>query len=227
MSLATDLSIRDQQVLSSLFINSTNEPRDAPPAAGLVDVDLPPDNRYSLTTINQLVEQEKNAIKFVDSKQYIHAMHIFNEIVCKYPNYASAYNNRAQLKRILNTGNGYNGSSNMEKKQPDNQIVQSVITDLKRAIELCHESNKVSKMQGTVLCQAYSQLGAVYLEQAKSENADGDRWVLEELASEALYNAGLYGNEVAKSLGTKINPYARLCGNIVKDALVREYSSVK
>ena len=44
----------------------------------------------------------------------------------------------------------------------------------------------------------------------------------EELASRDFGVAGRYGHKTAQSLAVKTNPYAKLCGQIVKEALQRE-----
>ncbi|RAO69875.1 uncharacterized protein BHQ10_005887 [Talaromyces amestolkiae] len=45
---------------------------------------------------------------------------------------------------------------------------------------------------------------------------------LEEMASQDFFEAGRYGNEVAKQLSVGTNPYAKMCGAIVKEALKKE-----
>jgi len=45
---------------------------------------------------------------------------------------------------------------------------------------------------------------------------------LEEAASRELGLGGRYGNETARQLAVKTNPYAKLCGSIVREALTKE-----
>jgi hypothetical protein len=47
---------------------------------------------------------------------------------------------------------------------------------------------------------------------------------LEEAASGELALGGRYGNETARQLAVKTNPYAKLCGAVVKEALTKEIS---
>ncbi len=47
---------------------------------------------------------------------------------------------------------------------------------------------------------------------------------LEEAASRELGIGGRYGNETARQLAVKTNPYAKLCGSIVREALTKEIS---
>jgi hypothetical protein len=53
---------------------------------------------------------------------------------------------------------------------------------------------------------------------------DLDAEQLEEVASHDFASGGRYGNETAKQLAVKLNPYAKLCGNIVKEAMQKEIS---
>jgi tetratricopeptide (TPR) repeat protein len=219
MSLAgTDLSVKDQKVLSAIFgggeeVNNNNNPR------VVVDVGLPPDRHVTdLARVEEHVRREKEAIKLVEEKkEYGLAKQLIDEIILHDPMYASAYNNRAQLLRM--------------KEDAD---TDGVMKDLQRAIELAQPETdtnyeiRVSKMQGTILCQAYTQLGGIYLALAERAKADGkDYWTLEEKASQSLFYAGMFGNETARALAAKVNPYAKLCGNMVKEALERECSLIQ
>lgn len=210
MSLATGLSTKDQKVLNAIF-GSEDDAISHPHPKVIVDMSLPPDR--NIQSIEKYVDQEKEAIEIVENNgDYIDALNIFDNIINEEPQYASAYNNRAQLRRLNGDESG-------------------ALDDLKKAIELAQppitqaegEKIRVSKMQGTILSQTYSQLGGIYLklaEQAKKDNRD--YWEYEERASESLFYAGMFGNETARAVAVKINPYAKLCGNMVREALERE-----
>jgi hypothetical protein len=45
---------------------------------------------------------------------------------------------------------------------------------------------------------------------------------LEEMASRDFFFGGRYGNKVAQQLAVQTNPYAKMCGAIVKEALRKE-----
>ena len=49
-----------------------------------------------------------------------------------------------------------------------------------------------------------------------------DRMRFEEEGSRCFFMAGVYGSEVGKAMAVAANPYARLCGSIVKEAMRRE-----
>jgi len=45
----------------------------------------------------------------------------------------------------------------------------------------------------------------------------------EDAASRDFVMGGRYGNEVAKALAVSSNPTAKLCGDMVREAMKREY----
>jgi hypothetical protein len=45
---------------------------------------------------------------------------------------------------------------------------------------------------------------------------------LEEMASRDFFFGGRYGNKVAQQLSVQTNPYAKMCGAIVKEAMRKE-----
>jgi hypothetical protein len=50
---------------------------------------------------------------------------------------------------------------------------------------------------------------------------------LEELASKDFAAAAKYGDEVAREMSVRTNPYAKMCGAIVRNALKEEMSGEK
>ena len=48
--------------------------------------------------------------------------------------------------------------------------------------------------------------------------------VFEEAASRDFMMAGRYGNEIGKGLAVSTNPTAKLCGEMVKEAMRKEYA---
>ncbi|KAK5167105.1 uncharacterized protein LTR77_007835 [Saxophila tyrrhenica] len=172
---------------------------------------------------------------------YRSALAILEGVADNNPLYASVLNNRAQLRRW------YWGDRNLlvqRKKAPQPQrrtAGEATVKDLRSSISLAspdRPTDAVSPKQGRLLAQAYTQLGAVYHAAAKDVGAvssDGEKvelsscaddpvsWTqerFEEEASRCFYLGGLYGNEVAKALAVHTNPQAKLCGNIVKEAML-------
>lgn len=218
MSSATQLSTHDQVVLSKLLNpGELEEPAPSRPKIQ-VNAQLPPDQHVSVELVEKFVEIEKEVVISVEKDDSVEnvtrGIERLKDIIVEAPKYASVYNNVAQLERILQQkGTGEAWSS-----------TQSIIANLQRAIKLAGpEQMIISKMQATVLQQAYAQMGQVYMDE-KKKKADGgeDSWADEEKASDCFRRAGEYGSKIAAELAVKVNPYARLCGNIVREALIEE-----
>jgi hypothetical protein len=116
----------------------------------------------------------------------------------------------------------------------------SILTDLSTAISLLTPRTPfapISPPAARTLSQAHTQLGALYHLTAKrlatkdaSLRIDQSRreaqWHVvdfEENASREFMLGGRYGNEVAKALAVSANPTAKLCGEMVKEAMRKEY----
>jgi hypothetical protein len=140
----------------------------------------------------------------------------------------------------------YSGSSphHQQQQQQLASVVQT-LTDLATAIELASPrspSAAVSPHQAKILASAWTQRGAVFLSVARGLKRAGletlpsvalaasvedrveewtgwDRMRFEEEVSRCFYVAGLYGSEVGRAMAVMANPYARLCGAIVKEAI--------
>jgi hypothetical protein len=101
MSSATQLSVHDQQVFAAIFGGGEAVP--GPAKRIEVDVNLRPDQHVDTGVVAFLVEREKKAIQAIeassgDKARYGLALGELDSIIAEYPDYASAYNNRAQLR---------------------------------------------------------------------------------------------------------------------------------
>ena len=250
---SSKLSQADSKVLSQVFDPGSGPAR----AEVLVDPTLPSDRQISDSALLlELKSREKDAVRLIEQYEnssiktsqaketaYRSALEILDRIIDDQPSYASARNNRAQLRRWRY------GDRNMLCRQitvgkGQSEAGSAALRDLEKAISLAspgRPQDPVSPSQGKLLAQAYTQLGALYLgtakdlevvevESAKLEIdvglADWTKDRFEEEASRAFYLGGLYGNEVAKALAVHTNPHAKLCGNIVKEAMRKEFAAV-
>ncbi|EEA28384.1 hypothetical protein TMatcc_003285 [Talaromyces marneffei ATCC 18224] len=130
-------------------------------------------------------------------------------------------------------------------------LATKLLSDLSKAISLASpvptgangDSTNVSSAQHRLLSNTHMHRGYLLLkagkickEEEKDTNETGNqerggpnqllgitsRDQLEEMASQDFFEAGRYGNEVAKQLSVGTNPYAKMCGAIVKEALKKE-----
>ena len=115
-----------------------------------------------------------------------------------------------------------------------------LFTDLAAAISLClptssptsttspTASAQVSPYAARILRTALSHRAYLYLKAAEAHAAwDGAEGAeLEERASVDFAGAARYGDEVAREMSVRTNPYARACGGIVREALRGEKGGV-
>lgn len=170
----------------------------------------------------------------------------FDALIADYPKYASARNNRAQImRRLYGDAMLLNWTTTMPMPlvtNPDrDEKIQSATTalkDLETSIALLTPESFRSSMSPTAaktLSLAHTQRAAIYLKTSKflqdreldmDESRRESRWKrfnFEEAASHDLAFGGRYGNEVAKGLAVSVNPTAKLCGQIVREAMKKEY----
>ena len=123
-------------------------------------------------------------------------------------------------------------------------VARKVLQDLNSGIDLLAPKTPftaVSPTQAKTLSQLYTQRGQIYFAAAKklgmasgnvkaefrdSKNTKEGLWSkmdFEENASVDFLTGGRYGNDLAKAVAVQINPMAKLCGGIVKEAMMREY----
>ncbi|KIY01036.1 uncharacterized protein Z520_03702 [Fonsecaea multimorphosa CBS 102226] len=224
---ASKLSANDSSVLSALF-----DPESS--LSSTVQVDNSTLEDQSPSSLKRLGEQERLALKSINQEQpqlsdIEHSIAQLTEIITVDPSYASAWNNRAQARRMLVR----------DDDLPRNPgIVAEIFQDLAQAIALSTPTGPKATLSGSdakVLASAHTHRGYLLLLASKSEdnremlaavphvNALSTE-MLEEAASRELVIGGRYGNETARQLAVKTNPYAKLCGSIVREALAKEIS---
>jgi hypothetical protein len=248
MAQVASLTTNDLKILDAVF-----DPESAPEAPKIdVNPILPSDPQIrNLSLLTALRAQELSAIRLVEAYNpskdsparkhttYLEALHILSGLIADHPTYASAYNNRAQLRRwrygdrgvLVHAANAKEADSEMGRC-----AAEDAIWDLDLVISLASPApavNAVSPSQGKLLAQAWTQRAAIFWGAAKDLEGGGvvmagskwelwDRTRFEEEGSRCFFMAGLFGSPVGKAMAVVANPHARLCGNIVKEAMRRE-----
>jgi len=224
------LSANDKRVLNALF-----DPETLPSSvakskdASAIDTSLPPHPTIRSDKLNELESQQQNIIREIDVQSTLEAIDLaiskLNETISQWPNYGSAYTNRAQLHRLK-----------IESTLPsDSHIftapeaaIQPLFTDLARAIHLSLPASSptapVSPYAARTLRTAYTHRAYLYLKAVETgtELQGLAKSELEELASKDFAAAARYGDEVAREMSVRTNPYAKMCGAIVRNALMEE-----
>lgn len=226
MASATQLSLNDNAVLGALFdpesslSNSTQVSDNAPSTIGRAKLQvIQEDERQALLLLNH--DQPSRAdVRCAITK--------LDNIISENPTYASAWNNRAQTRRMM---------YEIEQLYAEIEELKLVMRDLSQAIDLATPRNPlatVSPLDANVLASAHTHRGYLLYTASKSErltksvtsSIEGlsglDKDALEEMASREFTLGGRYGNDTARQLAVRTNPYAKLCGSIVKEAMQKE-----
>lgn len=221
------LSTNDSSVLSALFDPESSLSRNA-----LIKDSLP--DGTNLENLKYLQRCELDALVPINgespSADEIEAsISKLTGIIDTNPDYASAWANRAQARRMLFRD---------EELPSHAATVQRILEDLSQAIKLATPENTtrpLSSSYARVLASAHTHRGYLLLLASKSDThqqmlncTPGLEMLsseqLEEAASREFALGGRYGNDAAKQIAVKTNPYAKLCGSIVKEALTKEIS---
>lgn len=160
--------------------------------------------------------------------------------------YASGRNNRAQATRRL-YGDGMLVAGVDPTERPliaadgaeKLQMASQALSDLDGCISLLSpkiHQPRLSPHAAKTLSLAYTQRAAIYLQTSKLLARGGELAIdaerreaswkkldFEEAASTDFALGGKYGNEIAKGLAVSTNPTAKLCGQIVREAMKKEY----
>lgn len=246
---ATTLSKTDARILACVF-----DPESVQASQSVaVDPSLPEDNHISdREVLQRIATRQQDAIRLIEQfekderttdsskeKTYKAALAILDDLIAEYPNYAAAWNDRAQLLRWRygdhNTICQDPSDIDKERAEMGSQAVKDLRTALRSAAPARPE-DPVSPKQGRLLAQSYTQLGALLL--AASKDLDNQEYAVvsagfedwtklrfEDEASRAFFLGGEYGNEVARALAVHTNPHAKLCGSVVEEAIRREIAA--
>jgi hypothetical protein len=143
-------------------------------------------------------------------------------LIIDHPTHASLYNNRAQALRLLH------GS---DLTIPD-AAASGIYDDLCRTIDIA--TGLRPETQDGVLGKAYSQRGYLLLKTARSLRQGARGGLLphalvgcsademERQAEDDFKAAAGWGDEAARVMVVKMNPVRKLCGEIVREAMVRD-----
>ncbi|KAF2129080.1 hypothetical protein P153DRAFT_357542 [Dothidotthia symphoricarpi CBS 119687] len=230
----TSLTANDARILNALFDpetlpSSVAKSKDASSidASLLSHPNIPSSQLSTLETKqNDIVRQVSNTSRVTEIDLSISEM---DRIIETYPNYPSVYVNRAMLRR-LRLESSLGSSQSIFSASISN--VEPLFTDLARAIHLSLpslSSAPVSPYQARILRTAYSHRAYLYLKAAETgtELQGLGKNELEELASKDFAAAARYGDEVAREMSVRTNPYAKMCGAIVRNALAEERKGEK
>lgn len=193
--------------------------------------------------IRKLQSDETPSLETVQS-----SLDELDTLINQYPTYPSAYTNRAQVLRILVDRQYNQRSPGDTQKSTDDALFTPeaadlstrIFADLGKGITLATPSSPadpLSAVQSRLLADAHTHRGYLLLKAARVKKNQGEEKnmevgperlrglgadQLEEMASRDFFLGGRYGNKVAQQLAVQTNPYAKMCGAIVKEAMRKE-----
>lgn len=234
----TNLSANDARILNALFDPETlpSSVAQQKDTSSSIDSSLPAHPSIPGPQITSLEHQQSDIISRISSTSSIAeidaAIAELNGVIEQYPEYAGAWVNRAMVRRMkmeiaLEEGKNIFTTAT-ETSEPD---IETVFSDLAQAIQLSlpppsasSASQPVSAHAAKVLRTACSHRAYLYLKAVESETRlhGLTRSELEESASKDFAVAARYGDEVAREMSVRTNPYKKMCGVIVRDALREE-----
>lgn len=180
------------------------------------------------------------------------ALEELNALLEQYPTYPPAYTNRAQTLRLLADLKYNQRHAEAEFQSTESNTDEALFTpeaadlssrisaDLGKAITLAtpaSPADPISSVQARLLADAHTHRGYLLLKAARVKKTRSEGEVesvgperlrghsadrLEEMASRDFFFGGRYGNKVAQQLAVQTNPYAKMCGAIVKEAMRKE-----
>jgi hypothetical protein len=232
----TTLSANDKRILNALF-----DPETLPSSVAsakeksAIDASLPAHPTIPSSELSALESRQNDLVRLAASAKPDALEHIqkeLDEIINQHGNYPSAYLNRAMVRRLeieaaLESSSASSSSSSKSVYDAPEADVSELFKDLTKAIHLAlpeAPATVVSPYQARILRTAHSHRAYLYLKAAET----GVSWKgkgkteLEELASSDFAAAARYGDEVAREMSVRTNPYAKMCGAIVRNALAKE-----
>lgn len=228
--MMANLSTNDSRVLGALF-----DPESSP--SGAVQINLGVDTLPGISSEDCQILKSKQAailrplnVREPQTEQIQEAIESISALIGRHPQYAPAYIDRAQIMRL---------SLPMEDLFTPGRESESraLLEDLQKGIGLASPASPqepVSGLQSRILAAAHTHRGLLLLRIADLRRqgvvvhgvSDGlanmDPNDVEGLASKDFFRGGRYGNRVAQQLSVKTNPYAKMCGAIVKEAIQKE-----
>lgn len=170
-----------------------------------------------------------------------------SKLISVNPSYASARNNRAQANRrlfgdgMLVVGVELSDSPLIAESDAEERLSAGsrTLSDLDTCISLLTPTGpqpRLSRQAAKTLSSAHTQRAAIYHQTSKMlaeggvldvepgrKEATWQKIDFEEAASRDFALGGRYGNEIAKGLAVSTNPTAKLCGQMVREAMKKEY----
>lgn len=217
-----------------------------PSAVRVPEDELATLQRRETEIISKLQASEKSTIDTVRS-----ALDELNTLVDQHPSYPPVYTNRAQVLRLLVDPQHSQQSVPVDPQSESaedtlftpqaSELSSRIFADLGQAISLAtpaSPADPVSSVQARLLADTHTHRGYLLLKAARIRKTQVVGWdardggpaslrgleadKLEEMASHDFFMGGRFGNKISQQLAVQTNPYAKMCGAIVQEAMRKE-----
>ena len=235
------LTKNDEATLLALFNSKGLD--SPPPCAPTTAPAASPLPGFGANEFQRLQQSEQDAISKLNIavpfiKDIIETIVKLTRLIESHPNYAPAYLDRAQALRLQLDA----VADQILSDTDPSSLVSMIFSDLSTCIKLLTPdpsttAQALSQRQRSLLAKAYTHRGYLYLRLARlsaswttilpspslaSGISSMSKDQLEELASADLAMGGKYGNKLAEKAGVATNPYAKMCGAIVRGMMEKE-----
>jgi hypothetical protein len=218
----------------------------------LVDPTIPPSLPHTSSNLLQTLQSAELAaiqplnVPTPPTSLIQRALAQLTDLITTHPTYASAYNNRAQTLRLLVGDDLYSEEVQRSSLWSDlcEAIALATPTAMGARVSTLQGSvlSAAHAQRGHLLWEAAKGSGdnsgletatTGGGEERRKRMGNGEQFLpetlrgvgrarLEEMASMDFEVAGRYGDRGARKVAASTNPYARLCGNIVREAMKAE-----
>lgn len=155
--------------------------------------------------LSQIRTLEAAAILLAEGKDLSGAVSKLDECISLCDRYASAFNNRAQVRQLLHATTPGSDSMSVEQKRA---ALAPALEDVNRALQLAENDPLVRR-------QALTQRGLI-----RRALEDDDAALEDYRAAAAL------GNNFAKKESVRLNPFAKLCNQYLQIAMEKQWSGM-
>ncbi|EEQ27637.1 hypothetical protein McanMca71_000142 [Microsporum canis] len=234
------LTSNDSAVLQALFDAESS------PSNGIkTDSTLPQLPHFSDADVQSLKQREVDALRPLQTSNENLTPEIIQTAIAQLsgiieenPNYAPAYLNLAQALRLWIDTDTQTQPDGPQITPPRSNLLFDNLAKTIALLTPSSSTDAISPFHSRILANAHTHRAYILYKAARSkdekekqhhrrnllppqlQDVSDDR--LEELASYDFQIGGRCGNEAARQMAVGTNPYAKMCGAIVKDAIQAE-----
>jgi tetratricopeptide (TPR) repeat protein len=174
---------------------------------------------FPTSQLSSLRTLEAEAIRSAEANDFATALLSLDEAIQLQPLYASAWNNRAQVKQLAAAAAVAAATDGDTPATTGVSTLQATL--LRPALADADEAIRLSVEQGDAVVQRQARTQRALLLRALGGQDS------EELALQEYQQAAALGGVFARQEATRLNPYAKLCNQYLQQALESHWSGLQ